>query len=167
MSFFAIPRPITRKTIAIAKNVALNLPPINSGKTAASINKKAVIKKANMRFSRSIDSTPPNRPPFSHPAMIIVSMRPHASSQQTAIFGINLRNTQGESPSFWVSDAWRKPRAVSFNPQPTARSLTEPARMLCMGSKRVCVSTVSKDVSEQPIDWQNCAVWPSYRSPKI
>jgi len=26
-----------------------------------------------------------------------------------------------------------------------------------MGSKRVCVSTGSKDVSEQPIDWQNCA----------
>jgi hypothetical protein len=47
---------------------------------------------------------------------------------------------------------------IAFNPQPTARNLTKPARMLCMGSKRVCVSTGSKDVSEQPIDWQNCAV---------
>jgi hypothetical protein len=36
-----------------------------------------------------------------------------------------------------------------------------------MGSKRVCVATGSKDVSEQPIDWQNCAVWTSYLSPKI
>ena len=40
----------------------------------------------------------------------------------------------------------RKLRAISFNPQPTARNLPKPARMLCMGPKRVCASTGRKRV---------------------
>ena len=51
----------------------------------------------------------------------------------------------------------RKPRAISFNPQPTARNLTKPARMLCMGPKRVFASTGREHAGEQPIDRQNCA----------
>ena len=58
----------------------------------------------------------------------------------------------------------RKPRAISFNPQPTARNLTRPARMICMGPKRVFASTGREHVGEQPIDRQNCATVACARS---